>query len=106
VRLLILQSAGNMGTLTPGATLIYERTGDTVYSREAGSTERKVVGYDYKRDPLDYRNYMSDPNESQLWHDIRQAALTDKNLQEALDRVKVMYYLTHEAKTPVQHHPV
>jgi hypothetical protein len=95
-----------MGTLTPGARLIYERTGDTVYSREAGSNERKVVGYDYKKDPLDHRNYMSDPNEGQLWHDIRQAALTDKNLQEALDRVKVMYYLTHEAKTPVQHHPV
>lgn len=95
-----------MGTLTPGATLIYERVGDTVYSREAGSPERKLVGYDYKRDPLDHRHYMSDPNESQLWHNIRQAALTDKNLQEAIERVKVLYYLKHDKNNVVQHHPV
>ena len=95
-----------MGSLTPNSKLIYERVGDTVYSRIEGETERTVVGYNYKRDPLDHRNYMSNPNESQLWHDIRQAALTDKNLQDALERVKVMYYLTHDKKDVVQHHPV
>ena len=95
-----------MGTLTPGATLIYERVGDSVYSREAGTTGWTLMGYDYKRDPLDQRNYMSNPSESQLWHDIRQAALTDKNLQEALERVKVLYYLKHDKNNVVQHHPV
>lgn len=95
-----------MGTLKPGATLIYERVGDTVYSREAGSIERTVVGYDYKRDPLDYRNYMSDPNESQLWHDIRQAALDNEELQKALERVKILYYLSKNDKEPVAYHPV
>lgn len=95
-----------MGTLTPGAALIYERVDGAVYSRESGTSERKLVGYNYIKDPLDHRNYMSDPNESQLWHDIRHAAMTDNKLQEALDRVKVMYYLTHDTKDVVQHHPV
>ena len=88
-----------MGSLTPGATLIYERVDGAVYSRESGSSERKLVGYNYKRDPLDHRNYMSDPNESQLWHNIRRAAMTDNKLQEALDRVKILYYLSKEHGT-------
>lgn len=94
-----------MGSLTPGVKLIYERVGDTVYARREGETERTVVGYDYHRDPLDHRNYMSDPKESQLWHDIRQAALNDKDLKEALDRVKVLYYLKQKEK-PLMWHPV
>jgi hypothetical protein len=94
-----------MGSLTPGVKLIYERVGDTVYAREEGSTERTVVGYNYHRDPLDHRNYMSSPKDAQLWHDIRQAALADKELQEALDRVKVLYYLKQKEK-PIMWHPV
>jgi hypothetical protein len=94
-----------MGSLTPGVKLIYERIGDTVYARREGETERTVVGYNYHRDPLDHRNYMSSPKESQLWHDIRQAALNDKELQDALDRVKVLYYLKQK-ETPIMWHPV
>jgi hypothetical protein len=94
-----------MGNLTPGVKLIYERVGDAVYARREGETERTLVGYDYHRDPLDHRNYMSSPKESQLWHDIRQAALNDKELQDALDRVKVLYYLKQKEK-PVMWHPV
>jgi hypothetical protein len=85
-----------MGSLTPGATLIYERVGDKVYSREAGQLERTLVGYDYKRDPLDHRNYMSSPQDAQLWHDIRMAATTNKSLQDALERAKMLYYLSKE----------
>lgn len=92
-----------MGSLTPNVKLIYERVGDTVYARREGETERTVVGYDYHRDPLDHRNYMSTPKESQLWHDIRQAALNDKDLQDALDRVKVLYYLKQKEKPPMWH---
>ena len=96
-----------MGSLTPGATLIYERVGDTVYSREAGKIERTVVGYDYTRDPLDHRNYMSSPSESQLWHDIRQAALDNEELQKALERVKIIYYLSKKDQSdPPMYHPV
>ena len=85
-----------MGSLTPNVKLIYERVGDTVYARREGEIERTVVGYDYKRDPLDYRNYMSSPNEAQLWHDIRQAALDNKELEHLLERVKIVYYLSKD----------
>jgi hypothetical protein len=95
-----------MGSLTPNVKLIYERVGDTVYARIEGETERTVVGYDYKRDPLDHRNYMSDPKESQLWHDIRQAAVDDKELAYALERVKILYYLSKQKSEQVQYHPV
>ena len=64
--------------------------GNTIFSREAGKLERACI----KRDPLDYRNFQSTPEESQLWHDIRIAARTDKSLQDALDRVKIIYYLS------------
>jgi hypothetical protein len=95
-----------MGSLVPDVKLIYERVGDTVYARREGETERTVVGYDYKHDPLDHRNYMSSPQESQLWHDIQQAALVDKELANALERVKIIYYLKKDRDNTVQYHPV
>ena len=51
---------------------------------------------DYLSDPLDYRNYLSSPKDSQLWHDIRQAALSNEELQYALDRVKLIYYMSEQ----------
>ena len=39
-----------MGTLTPGATYIYERSEGIIYAREFGSTERKIVGYESAKD--------------------------------------------------------
>ena len=50
----------------------------------------------YIRDPLDYRNFLSSPKESQLWHDIRMAAKTNDDLLRALERVKSIYYLSNE----------
>jgi hypothetical protein len=52
-----------------------------------------LVTENYIRDPLDHRHYKSDPKQSQLWHDIRLAASEDNELQQALDRVKMLYYL-------------
>ena len=90
-----------MGTLKPGATYIYERQGGTVYAREFGapSSERIVVGYDWELDdnPARVRGATIDTvRENQLWHEIRVAALTNPTLQEALDRVKVLYELTKD----------
>ncbi len=76
-----------MGTLTPGATYIYERDGDTVYAREAGSLERRVVGYDYKQNKI---------SEDQLWKEIRSAAESNPMLQDALNRVKILYELSNQ----------
>jgi hypothetical protein len=85
-----------MGSLTPGATLVYERVGGTIYSREFGQVERTVVGYDYTRDPLDQRNYMSSPKESQLWHEIRIASETNPTIKSLLEQAKTAYYLSKE----------
>jgi hypothetical protein len=77
-----------MGSLTPGATYIYERNGGTVYAREFGKSERKVVGYDMpkRRDPVQY-----DIIQTQLWQDIVEAAKTNPALQKTLDRAILIY---------------
>ena len=73
-----------MGNLTPGASYIYERDGDTVYAREVGSSERKVIGMDY-------------PVTSAVnWHDVVVVAKTNPALQHALDRAIMLYKLTKE----------
>jgi hypothetical protein len=99
-----------MGTLIPGATYNYEHVDGITYAREFGTGERTVVGYEYKKnknnDPLDYRHYMSDPKEAQLWHDIRQEARTNPSLQSALERVKIIYYLSKDKSQPPDWHPV
>jgi len=83
-----------MGSLTPGATYIYERNGGEVYAREFGKSERTLVGYNLPqhRDPLDHRNYMSTPGESQLWHDVRMSAKENASLAKALDHALTIYY--------------
>lgn len=88
-----------MGNLTPGATLIYERVGDTVYARESGadSRTRVEVGYDYKNyDPRtpDGRPLRDAIMEDKLWGEIRRAAKDNPTLQEALDRVIIIYNLS------------
>ena len=44
-----------MGTLTPGASYIYERNGEEIYAREIGAPiqSRKLIGYQYhnEKDP-------------------------------------------------------
>lgn len=89
-----------MGTLRPFAKILYESPdgGKTIYGRYEGETERFLVGKNMpkRRDPLD-------DHDRELWLDIREAALTDKELQEALDRVKVLYYLKQKDRPPMWH---
>jgi hypothetical protein len=85
-----------MGTLKPGATYVYERADGVIYAREFGADPqtRFVVGYESGKDYDPVRNNIK---ENQLWHEIRSAAETSPALQEALDRVKVIYELSkHE----------
>ena len=82
-----------MGTLTPGGQYIYERANGITYAREFGKTDRTIVGYDYNdKTLLELKQY----HETQLWKDILKEAATNKTLQDALDRVKVLYYLSKE----------
>ena len=73
-----------MGQLKPGATYIYERDKDTIYAREVGTNERRVIGMDY-------------PNTLSVnWHDVQVVAKTNPALQHALDKVIMIYKLSKE----------
>jgi hypothetical protein len=88
-----------MGSLKPGATYIYERQEGVVYARESGAPAetRQAIGWDWEPEtnPARVRGASRESMiENQLWHQIRQAALSNPALQEALDRVKIMYHLS------------
>ena len=89
-----------MGTLTPGATYVYERNGEEIYAREVGKTDRKLIGYQYenKVDPRtkDGRPLHEHIKEDQLWGEIRCAAKTNEALQSALDRAILIYHLSKD----------
>ena len=81
-----------MGSLKPGATYIYERVGDTVFRRESGSADREVVGYDHRtNDGRPLRDHIMD---AKMWGEIRRAAPHNPALQDALDRVIMIYQLS------------
>lgn len=86
-----------MGSLKPGATYIYERAEGIIYAREFGAdpADRFVVGYESGQDYDPMRHIIK---ENQLWNEIRQAAQTNPALQEALDRVKVLYELSKDER--------
>jgi len=106
-----------MGTLNPNTTYVYERIGDQVYAREDGAdpSTRQLVGYGY--DPvsghhIDYDKRTSDGRplvdhirDDKLWGEIRRAAKTNPTLHEALERVKVLYYLSKDIPSTT-YHPV
>ena len=95
----------SMGTLKPGATLIYERVGNEVYAREAGAdpSTRQLMGYSY--DPvtghqIDYTkqttpgdNLFDRMQEDKMWGEIRRLARTNPTLQDAVERVIMIYRL-------------
>ena len=89
-----------MGTLTPGATYVYERNGEEIYAREAGKTERTIIGYQYENEPdprtNDGRPLHEHLKEDKLWGEIRRAAKTNKALQSALDRAILVYHLSKD----------
>jgi hypothetical protein len=81
-----------MGTLTPGATLIYERADGVIYAREAGKdpATRFVVGYESGRD------YDTVQRDKINWHQLLEASKNNKALADALDRVVMIYELSKE----------
>jgi hypothetical protein len=85
-----------MGTLTPGATYIYERVDGVVYARELGKTERQEIGWNYDSRTSDGRPLHDHIMEDKLWGDIRREAKTNPALHEALERVKILYHLSKD----------
>ena len=75
-----------MGSLTPGATYIYERVAGTIFAREFGKTERKVVGYttDFN---AEFAMYKSEINR------VLTMCEKDPAMKELLDQLFVLYSL-------------
>ena len=84
-----------MGRYKPGATYIYERVEDIVYAREAGSdpSTRFEIGRDY--DPK-AKSVREQALEDKMWGEIRRMARTNPTLQDAVDRVIMIYKLSKE----------
>jgi hypothetical protein len=95
-----------MGKLKPGATYIHERDGKIVYAREFGAdpSTRQVVGWEYDpnnpnfdpRKNAGFETWRKKFADEYVWNEIMAAANTNPSLQEALERVKVIYYLSKE----------
>jgi hypothetical protein len=83
-----------MGQLKPGTTYIYERVDGTVYQRETGSLDREAIGWDHDPRTSDGRPVHEHLMESKLWGEIHRAAKTNPALQEAIERVKIIYHLS------------
>lgn len=70
--------------------LIYESPdgGDTIYVREPGHTQKQLHSIsENKLKQIEFDNQLN------LWKKIIELSLTDKNLAEELNRVKLLYYL-------------
>jgi len=78
-----------MGSLKPGAKYIYEKADGITYAREFGAphNDRFEIGRDYER-------FLKD--ELRLWEDIVREGRTNQALQDALDRVKIVYHLSKD----------
>ena len=91
-----------MGRLKPGATYIYEKADGVTYAREIGAHpgDRFPIGWDYDRLQRDEM-----ARQTKQWVDILQASKTNPALQEAIERVIIIYEL-NKKEDPPQWHPV
>ena len=90
----------NAGRLEPGAAYVYEREGGRIYARRVGQTERILIGEDFLEDIQARREKLA-----REWEPIVFAAEQNPALQEAIDRVKILYELSKQDQ-PIAHHPV
>ena len=91
-----------MGRLKPGATYIYEKADGVTYARESGAHpgDRIAIGWDYDRVERDEMTARM-----KLWECIYQVAKTNPALQEAMERVIIIYEL-QKGEDPPDWHPV
>lgn len=87
-----------MGTLKPGATYVYERIDNITYAREIGPNynNKQVVGYEFNRKDAYLTDIVDRYYLETEWAEILQAAKTNKVLQDAVDRVKILYHLSKQ----------
>lgn len=80
-----------MGSLKPFASYVYEKVNGITYAREQGKTERIEVGRDYVRTEFD-----KELAETLIWKDIFREAKNNPALQDALEKCKIIYYLSKD----------
>jgi len=85
-----------MGSLTPDATYEYEYDQGVVYATESGTADKKVIGWEYDPRTSDRRPLHDHIMDSKLWGDIHRTAKTNSALQEALERVIILYHLSKD----------
>ena len=75
-----------MGSLTPGATYIYESpdNGETVYARKEGTDERILVGQSY---------HGLEMVEQRLWNEIYKHRNLNSTLQSQVEQCIITYKL-------------
>jgi hypothetical protein len=85
-----------MGSLKPGATYVYEKADGVTYARELGAdpSTRKAIGWDYPIESTVLGLPMSEVGEL---IGIYYAAKTNPSIQEAFERVKILYHLSKDA---------
>lgn len=86
---IVLCNNTHMGTLTPGATYIYERANGVIYARLFGADpkDRFVVGYD---------NTYIQMQRSKLWDNIVRDAEQDQQLRDMMEKIEVYYRLRYQ----------
>ena len=91
-----------MGNLKPGATYVYEKADGVTYAREmnAHPGDRIAIGWDY-----DYKHKHEVTERMKLWGEIHHAAKTNPALQDAIERV-IMLYELQRGEEPPPWHPV
>ena len=85
-----------MGTLRPGASYTYESVDGTTVATDTQTSEKRLVGYESDRFYKDIANgYFLEV----FWKDVLKEAESNVPLREAIERVKMLYYLSKEHGT-------
>jgi hypothetical protein len=92
----------SVGKMEPGVSYVYEKADGVTYARKIGdpADARFEVGSDYDSEKL-HKKLM----DARLWGKIHRAAESNPALQEAIDRVIIIYELSRQDES-VMHHPV
>lgn len=82
-----------MGNLKPGTKYIYDHVDGVTYARKFGAPHRER--FEIGR-TLEKQSLTDDIRENKLWGNIHRAAKSNPALQDALDRVKLIYELSKD----------
>lgn len=91
-----------MGNYKPNGNYVHESPdgGKTIYAREVGTTERRLVGYS-----LDMIDHLNRVDRESRWMAILHESDKNTALKEAVDRAIIIYELSKTEEQP-QWHPV